>query len=138
MTIKNQILAIRDAMDKAGLLLNQNQAASLVYLYKPWSASSHYTMGARCRFQDVVYECRQEHDALENYKPDLTPALWERLDVDNSGSAIDPIIYAAGMAIEKGKHYIENEIIYLCIRDSVNPIYHNLSDLVGQYVEVIS
>jgi hypothetical protein len=42
------------------------------------------------------------------------------------------------MVIEKGKYYIENEIVYLCIRDSINPIYHNLVDLIGQYVETIS
>ena len=143
MTIKEQIIAIRDAMDKAGILLNSSQAASLGYLYKPWQAMVdgtfvHYTMGERRRYNGAVYQCRQNHDAQKNYTPDLVPALWELLNVDNAGSATDPIPYSAGMAIENGKYYIENDVIYLCIRDSVNPIYHNLANLIGQYVEVTS
>ena len=36
-----------------------------------------------------------------------------------------------------GKHYIQNSVIYLCIRDTVNPVYHALSELVGVYVEAV-
>ena len=152
MTILEKARAMRDAMDKAGALLTAAQAASLVYLYKPWTPyvnneesehlisnkkPMHYLVGERIRFDKAVYECRQEHDAQELYTPDLIPALWIKFNVDNSGSAIDPIPYSAGMIIENGKYYTETGVLYLCIRDSVNPIYHNLSDLIGQYVEVV-
>jgi hypothetical protein len=81
MKILDQVRAIRDAMDKAGVLLNSSQAASLVYLYKPWQAtidgvSVYYTTGERRRYNGAVYECRQKHNAQENYTPDLVPALW--------------------------------------------------------------
>lgn len=41
------------------------------------------------------------------------------------------------MALECGKHYHQYGGIYRCIRDSINPIYHALADLVGVYVEIV-
>ena len=40
------------------------------------------------------------------------------------------------MALESGKYYMQDYAIYLCIRDTVNPVYNPLADLVGVYVEV--
>lgn len=149
MTIREQAKAIREAMDKAGMLLEASQAASLVRLYKPWKAfevdqnngniekAVHYKVGERCRFNDFVYECRQEHDSQELYNPELAPALWTKLNVDHTGGMEDPIPYSSGMIIEKDKYYSEDGIIYLCTRNSEYPLYHNLKDLIGQYVEVV-
>lgn len=36
------------------------------------------------------------------------------------------------------KYYTQNGALYLCNRDTVNPVYHALADLVGIYVEVVS
>lgn len=35
---------------------------------------------------------------------------------------------------ENGKHYSQNSTIYLCNRDTVNPVYNKLAELVGQFV----
>lgn len=40
------------------------------------------------------------------------------------------------MALENGKYYTQNGVVYLCNRDTVNPVYNALADLVGVYVEV--
>ena len=142
-TLMEQVLAIREAMDKAGILLTSAQAATVTYLFKPWAATDengnavHYNVSDRRRYNEFVYECRQEHDSQELYNPELAPALWTKLNVDHTGSMEDPIPYSSGMIIEKDKYYSENEIIYLCTRDSEYPLYHNLKDLIGQYVEVV-
>lgn len=34
-----------------------------------------------------------------------------------------------------GKYYTQDGIVYVCTRDTVNPVYNNLADLVGIYVE---
>lgn len=42
------------------------------------------------------------------------------------------------MALESGKYYTQSGMTYLCNRETVNPVYHALADLVGLYVtEVI-
>jgi hypothetical protein len=40
------------------------------------------------------------------------------------------------MALENGKYYSQDGVIYYCNRDTVNPVYSALKDLVGLYVEV--
>lgn len=143
MTILEQVYAIREAMDKVGMFLTTEQAATVAYLFKPWMAvdekgnAIHYNVGDRRRFNDVVYECRQEHDAQSHQTPDIIPALWARLDVEHVGTLEDPIPYATGMEIFNGKYYVENEILYLCNRDSGTALYNNLADLVGHYVEAV-
>jgi len=143
MTILEQVQAIRDAMDKAGIFLTSAQAASVKYLFKPWRAiddndvAIHFNVGDRRRYGEFVYECRQEHDAEAHNTPDMIPALWLKLDVEHAGTLEDPIPYSTGMEIFNGKYYIENEILYLCNRDSGTPLYHDMSALVGLYVEVV-
>ena len=53
------------------------------------------------------------------------------------GTLENPIEYNGNMILEIGKYYIQDGIIYLCNRDTGNPVYHNLSDLVGLYVEYV-
>ena len=40
------------------------------------------------------------------------------------------------MALVNGLYYTPGGVLYLCNRDTVNPVYHALSELVGLYVEV--
>lgn len=41
------------------------------------------------------------------------------------------------MALEQGKYYSQGVVTYLCIRDTGNPVYHDLSALVGLYVQAV-
>lgn len=41
------------------------------------------------------------------------------------------------MEIFKDKYYIQNDVLYLCTRDSGTALSHDLSTLVGLYVEII-
>jgi hypothetical protein len=49
----------------------------------------------------------------------------------------DPIPYNGNMRLENGKYYIQDNVIYLCTRDTVNPVYNPLAELVGVYVEKV-
>ena len=53
-----------------------------------------------------------------------------------SYAAGDRIQYNGNMALQSGKYYTQNNILYLCNRDTVNPVYNALAELVGLYVEV--
>ena len=65
-----------------------------------------------------------------------TEALYTRIDEQHDGSKYDPIPYSGNMALEAGKYYSQSGKTYLCNRDTVNPVYNALSELVGLYVEV--
>jgi hypothetical protein len=40
------------------------------------------------------------------------------------------------MEIFNGKYYIQNNVIYKCIRDSGTALSHDLNTLIGLYVEL--
>lgn len=66
-----------------------------------------------------------------------TESLYERIDEQHDGSKYDPIPYSGNMALESGKHYGQDGVTYRCTRDTVNPVYQPLAELVGIYVEVV-
>ena len=53
-----------------------------------------------------------------------------------AGIKHDPIPYDGNMALESGKYYIQDDVVYLCNRDTSQPVYNALSELVELYVEV--
>lgn len=63
-------------------------------------------------------------------------SLWEEICETHDGTKYDPIPYDGNMALVSGLYYTQSVVLYLCNRDTVNPVYHALSELVGQYVEV--
>lgn len=65
-----------------------------------------------------------------------TESLYTVIDETHAGTQEDPIPYAGNMALENGKYYIQDGVIYLCNRDTEIPVYQPLSDLVGLYVTV--
>lgn len=68
---------------------------------------------------------------------DGTESLYTRIDETHDGSLYDPIPYDGNMALESGKYYSQDGKVYLCNRDTVNPVYNTLAELVGLYVEMV-
>ena len=74
-----------------------------------------------------------------HYPPGVgTESLYTRIDETHDGTKYDPIPYDGNMALESGKHYTQSGMTYLCSRDTVNPVYNALSEVVGIYVEVVN
>ena len=61
-------------------------------------------------------------------------SLYTEVCETHAGTLEDPIPYDGNMALENGKHYSQYSTIYLCNRDTLNPVYNKLADLVGLYV----
>lgn len=62
-------------------------------------------------------------------------SLYTQIVQSYDGTLEDAIPYEGNMALEQGKYYTQEGVIYLCTRDTVNPVYNALSELVGLYVE---
>ena len=72
----------------------------------------------------------------EHYAPGMgTESLYSEVCETHAGTLEDPIPYNGNMALESGKYYSQDSKIYRCTRDTVNPVYNALSELVGLYVE---
>ena len=72
----------------------------------------------------------------EHYVPGTgTESLYSEVCETHAGTLEDPIPYSGNMALESGKYYSQDGKVYRCTRDTGNPVYNALSELVGLYVE---
>lgn len=119
--------------------LSNNDALKVKDFYPQWSADSvEVKKGERYQCDNLLWEVIQNHTTQELWKPSLeTASLWKVVDEEHTGTQEDPIPYNPPMEIFKDKYYTQNEVLYKCTRNSEIPLSHDLSALVGIYVETV-
>ena len=86
---------------------------------------------------DLYTVIQPELTIQEHYPPGVgTESLYTRIDEQHDGTKYDPIPYNGNMALQSGKYYTQNNILYLCNRSPGQPVYNALAELVGLYVEI--
>lgn len=93
--------------------------------------------GYKLTYQGQLYKVITAHTAQSDWTPDAAASLYTRIDETHDGTKYDPIPYEGNMALESGKYYVQDGVTYLCTRDTVNPVYNALAELVGIYVEAV-
>ena len=134
----------RDVYDTAATYLTDDQALTVKDAYWQWEdlvkAEKTVDRGYRFRYGNSLWRTEQpKYTFVPHQIPGAqgTESLFSIIDESHAGTLEDPIPYNRNMEIFKGKYYIQNDVVYLCIRDSGQPLYHDLSALVGSYVEVV-
>lgn len=117
--------------------VDDNTAVLMKAYYPEWAANVSYAVGYKVQHGGKLYRVVQAHTSQEGWHPTIAPSLFEEVNETHEGTLSDPIPYSGNMALETGKHYIENLVFYKCNRDTVNPVYNPLADLVGVYVEIV-
>ena len=118
------------------LTVDDNTALRMVEFYPEWATDTAYTAGYKVQRGGKLWRCKQAHTAIATWEPENAVSLWEVINETHDGTKYDPIPYDGNMALEAGKYYIQDYVIYLCNRDTINPVYNPLAELVGLYVEV--
>ena len=110
----------------------------LVYSWDTYMGKS-LAAGQVVSHDGKLWRVRQDVAAvLDNQPPSLaTAALYEVIEVEPAGTQDDPIPYTPPMEIFNGKYYTQGGVLYKCTRDSGQALTHNLSDLIGVYVELV-
>lgn len=144
--------------------LSEEEAVEMKALYPVWGPDDDdddtnnvpygtpVGVGFRCRVverdengkitSDVLWECVQAHTTQENWKPSIdTASIWKVVQAEagteHAGTLEDPIPYQPPMDLYNGKYYTQDGVKYYCNRDSGIPLSHDLSSLVGVYVQVV-
>lgn len=128
------------AVKQARQITNDQEALELQILYKSWrqQIGKQLNAGEYIQHEGKLYRVLQAHIAQSTWVPgNGTESLFVVIDKEHAGTLDDPIPYDGNMELFNGKYYIQNEVVYLCTRDSVAPLYHDLSSLVGVYVEEV-
>ena len=122
----------------------------------PWNANMECEEGKYYSEDGVIYLCIRASgtalqckivDVLGNYfqlaegevevpkEEPQEPEVEEKEEpaVAEEGSLENPIPYEVGMVVYNGKYYKQNDVVYLCTRDSGNALHHDISALIGTY-----
>lgn len=144
MTYTERALQLRPLMEKAAQSLDDTDALTAVELFPKWAQlvdnAAKVEKGFRFQHENKLYRTEQpSYIFVEHYVPGAigTESLFSKVDESHTGTIDDPIPYEKNMEIYKGSYYTQYDVVYLCIRDSGQPLYHDLSALVGHYVEVV-
>lgn len=124
------------------LAVDDATALRMIAFYPAWESGKAYTsangcpVGYKATRNGRLWKLRQEHTSQDNWAPGETGAesLWEEICESHDGTKYDPIPYSGNMALENGKYYSQSGKTYLCNRDTGNPVYNTLAELVGIYV----
>ena len=119
------------------LAVDEHTALRMKDFYPEWATGVSYESGFKVRYNNKLWRVIQPHTGQTTWEPESAPSLWEQINENHDGTIDDPIPYDGNMALEQGKYYYQNYAIYLCIRDTGNPVYEPLSQLIGIYVEEV-
>ena len=117
------------------LTVDDNTALRMVEFYPEWAENAEYTIGYKAQRNGKLWRCRQAHTSQTGWEPENAASLWTEICESHAGTLEDPIPYSGNMALESGKYYMQDGKVYRCTRDTGNPVYNALSELVGLYVE---
>ena len=116
--------------------VDDQTALRMLTYYPEWESGKAYTVGYKVQYGGNLFKVTTAHTSQADWGPDVAATLFERIDEQHDGSKHDPVPYSGNMALEEGKYYVQDDVVYRCTRDTVNPVYNTLAELVGLYVEM--
>lgn len=145
MTYTERALQLRPVIEKASQSLDDSLALTAVELFPKWddmvAKSEKVANGFRFQYNNALYRTEQpEYTFVAHYVPGAvgTESLFSKVDVTHAGTKTDPIPFEKNMEIYEGLYYLQYDVLYLCTRNSGQPLHHDLALLVGSYVEVVN
>ena len=138
--VKQMVETIEETTKKINRIdLTDNEALSVKDFYPTWESKigDNVEQGYKMTYGGNLWKVRQNHLIQEIYPPSIdTAALYEVIEEQHTGDIDDPIPYTPPMEIFNGKYYTQYDVKYRCTRDSGTALSHDLSVLVGLYVEL--
>ena len=104
---------LRQLIVQASISLSDEDALEGIELYPLWKTDTAYAIGDRIRYEDVLYKCVQSHTSQSDWTPNLTPALWTEVSIDEYPEWKQPTgaqdAYNKGDKVShNGKHWISD------------------------------
>lgn len=108
---REKLTAIINALIKMRDAATDETALEAVDIYPAWRTDTAYTVDERIAYNGLLYRCVQAHTSQAGWSPDLTPALWTRVSVEEWPEWVQPTgaqdAYMAGDKVShNGKHWI--------------------------------
>ena len=109
-------MKLRQYIEKAAVSLTDEDALDAVELYPAWRTDTAYTVDESIRYGATLYRCVQAHTSQADWTPDVTPALWTVVSLDEWPEWVQPVgaqdAYRIGDKVShNGKHWV-NDVEY--------------------------
>ena len=130
---------IKMAVKTARAITDDQEALAVKCLYKQWEKQlgRQLEVGEYIQHNKQLYRVLQQHIAQSNWIPgEGTESLYVIIDKEHSGTIDDAIPWKANMECFNGKYYIEDGILYLCVRDSGIALQCKIVDVLGNYFKL--
>ena len=103
--------SLRPYIEQAAQSLDDASALQAVCLHPHWAACVDYAAGYKVQHGGALYKCLQGHTAQADWTPDITPALFVVVSLDEWPEFVQPTgahdAYNKGDKVTfEGKHYI--------------------------------
>ena len=135
---------LRPYIEQAAQSLPDADGLKAKSLYPRWEVlvkkgSVEAEAGYRFTYNGDLYKCTRKNPTFQSdWVPgNGTAALYVRIDEAHAGTLADPIPYDGNMELKAGLYYIQSGVTYLCNRNTGQPVYNSLAELVGLYVETV-
>ena len=111
MTYIERARALRPYIEKAATSLTDEDALQAVELFPQWVVEHAYVVGERLQYNGVLYRVAQAHTSQADWTPDITPALFVVVSLDEWPEFVQPTgvhdAYNKGDKVTfNGKYYI--------------------------------
>ena len=134
---RSVLYKFREFIEKGATSLSDTEALEAVALFPAWAVGVDYAKDERVQYDGKLYKVVQAHTSQADWTPPTVPALFTEVAAQGQGDTPDnPIPYNNNMELVKDKYYSQSGVVYVCFRDTGIPVYNNLVDLVGLYVNV--
>ncbi len=110
---RSEAIKFRRAIEAAAALQDDGAALENIYLYPAWLPGAAVATGERRRYGDTLYRAVQAHTTQAGWTPDMTPALWTAVSLEEWPAWVHPTgahdAYAKGDRVtHKGAHWISD------------------------------
>ena len=111
MTLTERARELRPYIEKAATNLTDEDALQAVELFPQWVTGRAYAVDERLQYKNVLYRVVQAHTSQADWTPDITPALFVVVSLDEWPEFVQPTgahdAYKKGDKVTfNGKHYI--------------------------------
>lgn len=125
------------------LTVDDNTAMRMKAFYPDWADCvklrkvEHDKPGYKFSYGDKLFSCVNANPTFQSdWIPGVgTESLYTEICETHAGTLNDPIPYSGNMILTSGLYYMQEHVIYLCIRDTEIAVHNPLIELVGLYVE---
>ena len=81
----------RQKIEQAAISLSDEEALTVPELFSRWETSTSYSLNDRICYKDILYKCVQAHTSQDDWTPDITPALWTVISIEEWPEWIQPV-----------------------------------------------